>query len=749
MDDRPYLTGLGWVNDAPRGNRLRWYIEPNENIVGVYRGLPTEVRVLRSVWNEDIYPDTQTLKRPSGSFPINWWNPDLGDIRTSDGIPSQFELPVSAQAVRFFYQGPATLIQAYDSTGSLFYQRRITENEFVLLEHFDIREIRLYSGPAFLNSFQYLDLFAGHDEDVDYEQIAAIPIQRTTTFPYEEAYQRYTGSPNMDEEEWDSFQEEIVQVALDSSPASDLEDPGTASPWTQFQSVLALRWEFSQLYGFGFLDGPETPPGSTFDHIIRDRILTERPTRPHIYKISVAYSDPDIVRFSNPVVILPLDALPVEIPIYQYLKSTVKLYGEDTYNQRYQLSFTVFDYRVIGFEVEETFLSSPILDNPTLEESYFLRSWRPTDQHEQSTFERSVDVDFYDIGMRLRARSIDGWDRFSPFNILTDIEFPIFRHNPEPPPPLTAWRNGDEVTIVANNEEQSFRTWEFDHAVLNTPNSQLLVLRKDAQPAIVKYNTFYLPEPYINEDLFAAERFSLRIPATISSPHRFVGGYLIAGNLRTTIDRIENNAFIFAAIADGAQQSAFFNAGDEVILQQSPDSPALFIEVAAFPINDLPELLIFEDVLPTPSENSTVDDYALRIHMGILEGGLSNLVSVLRMPDNPEIPPQFQVDFLGVDFYDRTLVRVTLAEPRPEGEYTLYWSPGAQSLESFQETAIKGDYGAQEAHNGIYIYEIFSLPVPKRINMIVTFGLLSENKGGFKSGFRLLPTPYEIAPYAP
>jgi hypothetical protein len=135
-----------------------------------------------------------------------------------------------------------------------------------------------------------------------------------------------------------------------------------------------------------------------------------------------------------------------------------------------------------------------------------------------------------------------------------------------------------------------------------------------------------------------------------------------------------------------------------------------------------------------------VELYAVRVRLGGIHGGIGNTVPALVTSTTPAVPPPFSVELLGVDFYDRTIVRISFLQNLTEGRYALFWAEGNHDEESFEKAAIAGDYGAQHPQGGHHIYELFSLPIPRSQEAAVTFAAQRETDGGYKSKLVLVPT---------
>jgi hypothetical protein len=124
--------------------------------------------------------------------------------------------------------------------------------------------------------------------------------------------------------------------------------------------------------------------------------------------------------------------------------------------------------------------------------------------------------------------------------------------------------------------------------------------------------------------------------------------------------------------------------------------------------------------------------------MGIVTGGLSNMVGAIRHPERPPPPPPFSVEVLGLDFYNRTMIRVRFAEDAGEGPFVVTWADGVIDASAFHDAAIEGDYGPQKALHGLELFESMSLPVQTRLERTVTFGVQAKTNGGYVSDYMLL-----------
>src|SRR5829696_1251185 len=99
------LSALGWIDDAPRGNRLRWHY-PVGDITpdGTYRGLPKVIVIERAPFD---FPDV---------------------FMAGFVAPGSYTLPKPVQAIRFEYQGSPARIVIRDSTNDVVVYDRLVVN---------------------------------------------------------------------------------------------------------------------------------------------------------------------------------------------------------------------------------------------------------------------------------------------------------------------------------------------------------------------------------------------------------------------------------------------------------------------------------------------------------------------------------------------------------------------------------------------------------------------------------------------
>ena len=506
--------------------------------------------------------------------------------------------------------------------------------------------------------------------------------------------------------------------------------------WAQFSALLAVRWRHALLYGFGFLDGPQAGPGTAADNVASDLLLQEMPTQPVLYRVRCQFGDGSL-EVSNPMIVPPMVAGPLAPPQdIAYEKARIRLFEGDEYLFEAQLGLGANDRRVRGVEIEEEFAPSPILATAVISDTFLFQSWEPADTNQRMLINRAATLPFYDIPVSCRARSLDIWDRTSPWSAPTLPVFPVFEHSPLPPTLLDARVKDGMVTLFASLPGNSFAEWQPDHAAANTPGAVLEVMQRNKEPAIVKVS---LGQAEFVSSVGGGRLELYRAPflAPLANPERFEGGYLIASGMRATVFEVDALGVGFSPIPDGADTTVMPGEG-AARLQQAPNHPDLFAPVTSFDVNAVPDQIVFEPGLPSPVGTVQTAYYALRVDMGIVTGGLGNMVAAIRHPDRPSPPPPFSVEVLGLDFYNRTLIRVRFAEDAGKGPFVVTWADGVIDTSAFHDAAIQGDYGPQQALHGLELFESMSLPVQTKLARTVTFGVQAKTDGGYVSDYVLL-----------
>lgn len=307
-----YLAGLGWVPDAPAGNRLRWHYPVDERVVDSYQGLPKTIIVERAWVDEDLQKVDELGKMVnvgSQSMPIvpySWWD-HFGDIVPAGMMPLIFSLPWSAQAVRFQYQGADTRLLAFDEGGRIIDDRMIVNSSVVGLKAPDIRFLAVFAYNATFLDLMALDLF--RDRGLPWEEIARIRVADTVGLTLSEAGSRYDLPPTLDVKEWAELVD-AANTALASDPKTETAFPDEPTAWEAFQMMMGTRWEHAVLFGHGFFDRPRNG-WAKIDEIRKDLILPGIPPRAVAYRV---IDKEGRIKPSNLVVCPPWQVAPLVTP---------------------------------------------------------------------------------------------------------------------------------------------------------------------------------------------------------------------------------------------------------------------------------------------------------------------------------------------------------------------------------------------------------------------------------------------------
>jgi len=316
-------------------------------------------------------------------------------------------------------------------------------------------------------------------------------------------------------------------------------------------------------------------------------------------------------------------------------------------------------------------------------------------------------------------------------------------HSPPAPPLFSAVRNGAAVLLhravhdpVADHWQPQVPDWEPD-LVVRRSLATVAIYRRAATPTTAAVT---VTAPYPQGDGTHAVRV---VKPTAYDAADFVAGLLMCGGLHLRIMSIgapglAGTVITFRPVTDGDLNPVLFSAGPAT-LAQDPADPALWTSVASFPAVGLPVDLSFSDPMPPAVDGAHVVSYAARMQFLGRSGPLSNVVQAVDIPPIPTMPPPFMVTLLGLDFYHRTMVRLDLTTSLPSGQFTVAstpgwprdWSPG----EGFAQRCTPGEYGAQQAHDGVTVFDVLSLPGPARVEQRATVGLQRVNGAGGQSDY--------------
>ncbi|HEY3455902.1 MAG TPA: hypothetical protein VGK64_14950 [Bryobacteraceae bacterium] len=719
------LAALGWIGEDRPGNRLRWNAPLMELVDGAYRGLPVTAIVERAdVTGPLFHPETFGAIDILGvAFPANWFESEITPFHTPLALPSRYIFPKRVQLATFVYQGPGTRMRVLDApAGITVRERTVSDGEAVWIKEPFIGELQFFSGPATLLNLRFVDFYDDHG--LLFEPIARIAVARTAGQTMDWPYQRYSGSPTLNASDWTTFND-LLAAAFASSPDNDRD---SLPFWREFETILGARWEYSVAAGFGFRDGPIPAPGAPADDIETGMLLSGPGAPAHAYRVTLEYPH-DFTVMTNVMVVPASVVPPLQAPAQLgHEDSVVRLFGASRYVLSTNVVWSVLDPHSIGIEAEHEIGASPILGGLPVIDQFSFRSRGMNDSAERTVLPRQFDVPFYDVPLRIRARSADGWDRVSPFGAWTPWDKPFFDHAPDPPPLLQARHRNGKVELIRGTGTREVPDWTPDHAVANTPGSKIEILRRIAQPAAVAVNV----EAPRQVDQWRYEVDINGVPGL----DKFRGGRLIAGRMRATITAVDNTTIQFTVTGDGTFAAELYESGP-AILHQDPHHPSLFLAVGNVPAVDLPLLFSAADPLLSVGESAEVIVYAVRVRFGTIVGPVGNPVSALRQPEVPFAPPPFNARVLGLDFYERTVVQLIFTAALDPGDYAVSFAEGIFDASTFDGEAVPGTYDVQGPHNGTLLYETLTLPLPGVAAKSFTLGVQRLLSGGARSAFVL------------
>lgn len=723
---RIYLASIGWIEDAPAGNRLRWtYPTQEKDGSGNFIGFPESVVVERARLDEDI-PDIKPIRTSSGIIdvpsaamvPITWWE-DLGTVSISGIFPLSYKLTSPAQAVSFTYHGSATRLLIKDSEDDqLVAERMLSDGDTFYLEASSMDEFIFLTFSADLQDFRTLDLMK--DRGLDWETIAEIRVRETWNSTYEEVQMRYDHPPSITLDEFEEIKA-LADLAIRSTPEMIM--PDRPSPWQIIDTVLGVRWEFALLFGYAFFDGPRSD-ASPIDTVAG--LLESVPTYPVAYRVR---DKSDRVGKSNVVVCPPVLAKPLSTPsVPQYIDPTVRLTDKGTFDATLVLRWQQFDARAIGVEVEEEIGASPSISSMAKSHTFFNRSHRPEDPPFQGSVDRSFDVPFYDVNLRARIRAQDSWDRVSTFSSWTGFTPLLLYHEPWPPSLASARFDDMGRVHVLRQGNPGVDDWQPDVVVKHASGRVNLYRSRPGKNARVEKVNVRTP---INIEGRVYKTNLISVPVNSAD---FEGGYLVAGQLKTRITKIVGSDLFFEIPGDDDSITVFKE--DVGTLQQNPKHESLWLKVKEFPVNDLPIELLFDDPIKGPSgKGDVVSCYTRLSYLGRL-GPSSNIVHAIKLPHVPEVPPPFSVELLGIDFYNRTMIKIRFTETVTGGMYSVWWADDALTSNQFPVAGVPGLYGGQNAYQNRILYDVLSLPIPRLKSRTVTIGVQEVNEGRGQSNFQ-------------
>ena len=739
---RMYLSALGWITDAPAGNRLRWVYPYDTIINGAFVGLPERLVIERAPLNKDrLWQLERVALHLSSLTPFDWWDA-RGDIALGF-FPDSFPLG-GVQGVRFTYRGPTARILAVDADRPLMhaFDQVVSDGDPVIIEGSYLDELRVLAfGGAGLEDLRLLDLFADHPE-LDWRPIAEIRVADAATADWTAAEPRRDGPGTMDDPRWIELRD-LLQGAMAQQPAAV--PPGESNAWRAVETVLGVRWEHALLVGSAWFDGPRSGI-SSLDRMDASALLQTLPSTPMAYRVVEPEGRLGTARSNLVIVPDSVASALATLAAPTYADAEVRLDAASHLRASARLAWATADPNAIGVRIREEVSASTSTGAPPAASEFFHRTRRAGDPPLGGQVHRELEVSWHDVTLRASVQAIDAWDREGPPSPMGPATPLQLRHTPLAPPLSWARRDSGVVTLhravpTAGSPEPT-EDWAAD-VIVERAAGRVVVLKRLMPPAVT--------------DVVVADPWP--VPGTshystyVVSPGWFdasayVGGSLVVGSVRVDIDSAGapgsgGTELRFEPVLDGALNPVVFGAGAGV-LQEHPANAGLWTQVASFGVDSLPDDLVFAETGPPPSDAIDSGTFTTAVTFLGRTGPIGNTVSATLLPAIPTQPPPFVVSRLGHDFFARTLVKVELTEAVPGGRFTLWWAngvagdPGWPAGSLFQDHASPGEYGDQDAVGGVVLYDVLPLPIPGVRDRRVTFGLQRVNGAGGQSSFQTL-----------
>jgi hypothetical protein len=736
---RIYLSALGWITDAPAGNRLRWVYPYDAIIDGAFAGPPEVLVVERAPLSKDRAWQLEPVARHLSSLtPVDWWDA-RGDVALGL-FPDAFPLG-GVQGVRFTYRGPTARVLAVDADRPLMYafDQVVSDGDAVIIEGSNLDELRVLAfGGAGLEDLRLLDLFADHPE-LDWQAIAEIRVADTVTASWADVEPRRDGPGTMDDPRWTDLLG-VAQGAIAEVPAAV--PPGASNAWRALETLLGIRWEHALLFGSAWFDGPRSQV-SSLDRVDPAAVLQTLPLTPMAYRIV----EPE-GRLGSPTsnIVIVMDSVasalaPLAAPTYD--DAEVRLDAASHLRASATLKWVASDPNAIGVRVREEVSASASTGAPSAGSSFIHRTRRAGDPPLGGQVRRELEVSWHDVTLQASVGAVDAWDREGPPSPMGPPTPLQLRHTPVAPPLSWARRDGGVVTLrraipkIGSPGPQE--DWAPD-VIVQRAAGRVIVLKRLMSPALAEV-VFDDPWP-----VPGTTEYLVHIVAPVSfNASPYLRGSLIVGSVRAGIVSAGppgpgGTELRFEPVLDGRLNPVVFGAGAGVV-QEDAWNPALWMEVASFGVDSLPDELVFTEPGPLPTDAAETASYTTAVTFLGRRGPIANTVTATLLPVIPIQPPPFVVTRLGHDFFARTLVKVELTSAVPGGTFTLWWAdgfagdPGWPAGSPFQDHASPGDYGNQAAVGGTVLYDVLSLPIPGVRDRRVTFGLQRVNGAGGQSPF--------------
>lgn len=715
------LAACGWVDDAPKGNRLRWTFTGDALLAPHRRLVPGTVVLERAPLDHERWDQERGGKVPAAvtDVPVSFWA-DRGDVvLSSPFLPVTHDLGSVVHAARFHYEGPTALALAQHG-GAVVAQRTVHDGDLVVLHAAALDAITVLAGDCTLGMLKVLDLDA--PPPLAWETLARIDLAATAAADLASAATRMPGGPLLDEPAWDDLRR-LWPEAWAEPPGA----PGHAggpNAWQALALVLAARWEHAVLCGLGFVDGPDHAP-SVLDETDVGALLSA--------PASVAYRvvDPSGGAGPSNVVCLPAGLAPgVATPPPPAIDDpAIRLTASGRTHGAWRMRWTSGDASVVAVDVEETLATGGAA--PLVEE-YEARGRADGQEPGAGTAYREVDLDAPQAQLTVRLRGRDGFDRVSAWGAPAGpLDLPI---DHGPPAPAFAAADHDGATVRLRQPQGV--AWVPDPLVAAVAG-RVRILRRIGEPRTL---TVHATSATPAGDGLVVLDLAGSAPA---DPSAFLAAAVAAAGVTGTVEALAWPKLVVRLPHGAAGPAPALVAPADVRLTQSPSHPALWQQVHELAAAGLPGTIAFADPLGL-SDAARLLDYRAQVRFAGQLGPLGPAVQALLLPPVPVAPPPFTVTRLGRDFYDRTLVALELATPSA-GLLEVWWADGHVDAAAFARAAVPGDAGPRRAEDGTVLWDTLSLPVPDKVARRVTVGVQGVNGADGRGPFALVPVTLPAA----
>jgi hypothetical protein len=682
------LTALGWVDEEPKGNRLRWHVPFDDPAAPPGLHLPSRILVERAPVDAPVPP----ANRGADAYPSFWWD-ERGDVPFA-GLGMPFELPLASpvEAVRFSVLRPLRVV-AQDSSGRVVVDLDAMAGP-VDIQGSRIARVLVFVGSGTLHDVRTLDLSASRQ--LNFQPLVEMTVDASFGEPFESVQTRWAAPASITSSEWADVQDTVARARAGVAAQID--------PRIELQFMLGVSWELAVLAGNGIADGPKLRQTDLDD--ILGAPLEALPPVGMAYRIT----DLDTGEASNIAIAPARLATRLTRPKPPRFADAItrvavpKNGGPLTLRTTATLAWAGADPASdgIAFEEERSTATNSVLDR------FDHRSRQPDDPPGGGTVPRVIEGTELLTGLRARAATVDGWGRRSGFSTFGPRVVPDFLHSPPPPPLESAASTGARTTVIRRSG------WSAD-AFVAAARGEVVTLRRIAHPrqADVTVTTPLPIEGGYRTDVTGAPSLS-----------DFIGGQLRSGTFSATV-RTTTASSVELTVPESTGVGTVFSAGN-ARLTQSPSFSGSWMPVARFPATALPALLEFRDGVPA---DALTVEYAARLEWGGRIGRIGGAVTAPITRSRPDIPPRFTVAFLGSDVFERSVLAITFTSAPAQLSHRVWWGRGTLTEEVLGQEGGMGLWGAQLPRNRVLFDEIPIGRGPRPIALTIGVGATDELSG--------------------